>query len=378
MTILDRYILKSFFFNLILWCLCIIGIYVVFDLFTNLDVLIQAGKNAGSVPKVIATYYLFKSIPIAMMLSSVLGLISAMITIAMMMRHNELVPIQAAGISTIRIIRPLIVAVVFVAIGACIFREIVLPHYIDELVMDVSDFTTVKGGILNATIDNETGISILGDETFRKESRISKPNFVIPKPILKQATHLKAENAFHHPAQDGRPAGYMLTGLTEKPAVVNGPALVYNDKTLLMTHQAAPDWVGANDCFVVSNVPFDFLVSNSAWREYASTWDLIKAVRNKSLDVGNRVHATIHTRLLQPLLDVTILFLGLPIILASGDRNVFKAMGISGLIILAFMVVQKGCQFLGANNDMPVLGAWIPLLIFGPIAVNQFLMLRTH
>ncbi len=378
MTILDRYILKSFFSNLIAWFLCVIGIYVVFDLFTNLDDLIQAGKKLGSVPAVIFSFYLFKAIPIGMMLSSVLGLISAMITVAMLKRHNELVPIQAAGVATTRIIRPLIIAVVFVAAGACILREAVLPHYIDELVMDIGDFSEVSGNVLNATDDLETGVRIMGDETVRQESKIVRPNFVIPKPILKQATHLRAKEAYHHPAGKDRPAGYMLVGLTDKPALAAGPALLHNGKPLLMTHQAAPDWVEPNNCFVVSNVPFDFLVSNSAWREYAGTWDLIKAVRNKSLDVGNQVHATIHVRLLRPLLDVVILFLGLPIILTSGDRNVFKAMGMSGLIILLFMVVQNGCQFLGANNDLPVLGAWLPLLIFGPIAVNQFLLLRTR
>ncbi len=168
----------------------------------------------------------------------------------------------------------------------------------------------------------------------------------------------------------------MLVGLTDKPAIVAGPAVFHNNKSLLITHQAAPDWVEPNNCFVVSNVPFDFLVSNSSWREYAGTWDLIQAVRNKSLDVGNQIHATIHVRLLQPLLDVVILFLGLPLILTSRDRNVFKAMGISGLIIILFMVTQKGCQFLGANYDIPVLGAWLPLLIFGPLAVNQYMLLR--
>ncbi len=178
MTILDRYILKSFFFNLILWFFCIIGIYVVFDLFTNIDGLIQAGKKQGSVPTVIGSYYLFKAIPIGMMLSSVLGLVSAMITVAMMMRHNELVPIQAAGISTIRIIRPLILAVIFVASSACVLREVVLPHFIDELVKDVSDFSETTDSILNATDDLETGVRIMGDKTFRQESRIVNPNFV--------------------------------------------------------------------------------------------------------------------------------------------------------------------------------------------------------
>lgn len=376
MTILDRYILKSFFFNLFLWFFCIVGIFIVFDLFTNLDGLLKVGKEVGNIPKVVGLYYLFKSVPIGMMLSSLLGLISAMITVAMLMRHNELIPIQAAGVSTLRIVTPLIVAVVLVAAAATVLREAVLPNYLDELVMDVTDFTQEKGNMVNAIIDRETGITIMGDRTFRSDTRISAPNFVIPKPIVKQVAYLKAKNAFHRRAEPGRPAGFLLDGMKDPPEFIKGPSLQYEGKTLVITHRDAPDWVEEGNCFVVSNVPFDYLASSDAWRQYASTWDLMRAARNKSLDVGNRIHAVIHARLLQPFLDITLLFLGLPIILCAGDRNVFKAMGISGLIVVAFLVVRESCQYFGANGEMPVLGAWLPMMVFTPIAVNQFLMLR--
>lgn len=379
MTILDRYILKSFFFNLILWCFCIIGIYIIFDLFTNLDALLREGKAVNNIPKVIFQYYLFKSVPIAMMLTSLLGLLSAMITVSMMMRQNELVPIQAAGISTVRIIAPLIGAVVFVAVGATILREAVLPNYLDELVMDVQDFSNPRGTIVNATIDNATGVTIQGARIFRKELRISQPKFVLNKPVVKNIVYLNAQDAFHfstyQQARKNRPAGFMLIGVRENLEVLEGPTITYKDNPILITHQDAPDWIEPGNCFVVSNVPFDYLASNDAWRQYASTFDLVQAARNKSLDVGKQIHAIIHSRLLQPVLDVTLLFLGLPVILTCG-RNIFKGLGVSGLIVLAFLVVQKSCQFLGASSDMPVLGAWLPMMIFLPIAVNQFMMLR--
>jgi lipopolysaccharide export system permease protein len=377
MTILDRYLLKSFFFNLIFWFICIIGIFIVFDLFTHLDSLVQKGKEQNNVIRLIGTYYLFQSIPIAMTLSSILGLVSAMIAIAMMIRNNELVPIQAAGISTLRIIQPLIFAVIFVATVSTILRETVLPHFLDELVMEAEDISKDHGVRLNAIIDNETGISILGDQIYRKELRISNPVFVIPKPIAKQLTRLKAKNAFYRPAKNGQPSGFLLVGFTEIPAVLNGSSLMFQEKAIVITHQDAPDWVEADSCFVVSKVPFDYLAANDAWRQFASTWELFNAARNNSLDVGNRIHALIHSRILQPFLDVILLFLGLPTILSCGDRNVFKAMGISGLVILAFLVVQKSCQYLGANGNMPVLGAWLPLMIFVPFAVNQILLLKT-
>jgi lipopolysaccharide export system permease protein len=375
MTILDRYILKRFFFNIILWFVSIVGIFIVFDLFTNLDTLIAAGKDVNNIPLVIGKYYLFKSIPIIMMLNSVLGLLSAMITIASLKRHNELIPIQAAGVSTIRIIMPLIIAVIFVALSATTFREIVLPKFLDELAMDATSIEKNKGVMVNAIIDNETGITIHGDRTFRKESRISSPNFILRSPIVKQITYLKAKNAIHYQANSQHHAGFMLQDLQEIPDTIKNESLSLNDKKIVITHQDEPDWINENCCFIVTNVPFDYLASNDSWRQYASTLDMFHAARNKSLDVGNRILATIHARLIQPFLDVMLLFLGLPIVLLNSDRNVFKTLGLSSLIVISFIAMREVCQYFGSSMDMPVLGAWLPLLIFGPIAINQFLKL---
>ncbi|MDR2642132.1 MAG: LptF/LptG family permease [Planctomycetaceae bacterium] len=375
MTIIDRYILRHFFFNIFLWFVSIVGIFIVFDLFTNLDSLITAGTEVNNIPLVIGKYYLFKSIPIVMMLSSVLGLLSAMITVASMKRHNELIPIQAAGISTIRIIMPLIFAVIFVALSAMVFREMLLPRFLDELVMDVTSIEKNKGVMVNAIIDNETGITIHGDRTFRNESRISSPSFVLRNPIVKQITYLKAQNAIHCPANNNHKAGFMLLDLHDIPEILKGESLSLNGQKIVITHQDEPDWLEENSCFVVTNVPFDYLASNDAWRQYASTLDMFLAARNRSLDVGNRIMATIHARLIQPFLDVMLLFLGLPVVLLNGDRNIFKTLGISGLIVISFIALREVCQHLGSSMDMPVLGAWLPLLIFGPIAVNQFVKL---
>jgi len=88
------------------------------------------------------------------------------------------------------------------------------------------------------------------------------------------------------------------------------------------------------------------------------------------------MHATIHSRLTQPVLDMSLLFLALPVLLIRGERNVFKAIGLCGLILFGFLFVCYASQFAGANSGMPVLGAWLPMMIFVPIAVNQFFLLK--
>ena len=373
MTILDRYILRSFLFNFVGWNFCFVGIFVVFDLFTNFDSLIQAGKAAGSVPKVILLYYFFKSIPIVLLLGSVLCLVAAMVTVAMLMRNNELVPIQAAGISTLRIIRPLIIAVFCLTALFCVMRECLLPNVQDRIAMEAVDYAEDRGVLLNVTIDNTTGITIQGDRVFRSESRIGKPEFLIPSAIARQPMRLTGESAFHKPATKSRAAGYLLSGVHDRH-VLRNPSLVWKEQPILMTPVDAED-LEPDQCFVVTNVPFESLASRDAWR-YASLWTLVSAARNKSLDVGTSIHASIHSRMTQPVLDMTLLFLGLPVLLLSGDRNVFKAMGLSGLILLAFLLICYASQFAGTNSGMPVLGAWLPMMIFVPLAVNQVLLLK--
>jgi len=376
MTILDRYLLRSFFFNLIMWLFCVVGMFVVFDLVSNFDALLKTGKEAGSVWKLLLTYYTFKSVPVVMMLGSLIGLLSAMVTVAMLMRQNELVPIQAAGVSTFRIALPLLIAFFLFVTGLTVVRECVLPQYLDELTADYIGVAGQKGQIVNATVDYETGIHFNGDHLFKKDKRITNPNFLISKPIVKRGLNIKAESAVYREAVGNNPAGFMLVNVKEPKEFPGGESLTFEEQPVVITSKDAPEWIQPKDCFVATKIPFAYFASSESWNQYASIGEMIAATRNPSMDLGRRTHGAIHARLLMPFLDAAVIFLGLPVILVRGGRNVFKAMGVSALILLAFIFVREGSQYLGPALDRPALGAWLPMMLFGPIAVNQFLTLR--
>ena len=78
----------------------------------------------------------------------------------------------------------------------------------------------------------------------------------------------------------------------------------------------------------------------------------------------------IHARIVQPLLDMTLLFLGLPLVVTRENRNVFVAMGICMVVTTAFSLVVAGVQSLGEVpiGFSPPLAAWTPLIIFVPLA----------
>ncbi len=181
---------------------------------------------------------------------------------------------------------------------------------------------------------------------------------------------MKAAEASYIAAQNGHPAGFILFGVEEGNALLKEETLSLDGKPVIITPKSAPDWLKQGECFVACDIPFMYFASNKMWGQYASTWELFQTARNGSLTGSDKIRARIHSRLVMPFLDMTLLFLGLPVVLVQGDRNVFKAMGISALLVMAFLVVKETCLFIGETNEMPVLGAWLPLMVFTPIAVN--------
>ena len=77
------------------------------------------------------------------------------------------------------------------------------------------------------------------------------------------------------------------------------------------------------------------------------------------------------------MLDITLLFLGLPLVLSRHNRNVFLAIGLCLALVTAFMLVVIGCKYLGSSYWLePALAAWLPLMIFVPCAVGLAQPLR--
>ena len=140
---------------------------------------------------------------------------------------------------------------------------------------------------------------------------------------------------------------------------------------------ADTDWLDADQLFVASDLPFSYLEEGHAWRQFSSTFNLIVGARNPSLDYGADVSVTIHMRFVQPILDVILVFLGLPIVLSRESRNPFMAAGSCLFVVTLFLVVVLAFQIMGMNYLIrPALATWCPLMIFVPLAMMMSEPLR--
>ena len=343
---------------------------MVFDIFTNFDDILSMDKENMIVA--IGRFYFFKTFQFFDVLVSLLIMVSAMITLSTMIRHNEMIPLLAAGISQIRIIMPIIGAAVVVTFLAMACRELLLPNYLNDiLTKNPTEVGQDLGTPIDGMTDYRTGIKLRADKAFWKTQTISKPKFILPSELNQYERPLEAESAQYITATTDRPAGYLFKNITSPKELLQGKSLKHEEEAIVITPKDA-DWLEPTDCFVVSGITFNQIAGGEAWRTYGSTLELVQGARNPSLELGTRVYSVIHSRVTQPLLDITLLLLGLPIILTKSDRNVFKAIGIGSLLIIAFLAIQMISKEFGISYQHPVMGAWFPLILFVPIAAYLF------
>ena len=210
MTKVDLYILRNFFRTLLLWYLCLVGLYVVFDLFTNFEDVLSSGQAGGNIVLSIGRYYFFKTFQFFDVLVSLLIMISAMITLSTMIRHNEMIPLLASGISQLRIIMPIIGAAIVVIFLAMACRELLLPNYLsDILAKSPSDVGQDQGTTIEGITDMKTGLRLGGGKAFWSTKTIHEPRFVLPNGLEKYGkTVIEAKSAQYLAATTDRPAGF--------------------------------------------------------------------------------------------------------------------------------------------------------------------------
>jgi lipopolysaccharide export system permease protein len=95
----------------------------------------------------------------------------------------------------------------------------------------------------------------------------------------------------------------------------------------------------------------------------------VAAIRNTSLGLGADIPLRVHARFVTPLLDMTLVLLGIPLVLGPSRRGIFVAVGSCVGLTVVFFVVVMGAHALTLGELMsPATGAWAPLLVLAPLA----------
>ncbi len=356
---IDRLLVRGYLKAYFICLLSLVSLYVVVDLFTNLDEFTHNRHGLLAVAERIGMYYSFKITHIFDRLSEVIVLLAAMFTVAWMQRNNELLPLLSAGVSTRRVVLPVLGAATFMLVLAMLNQELVIPRLGTVLLMDKEDpekDVKVPGAY------EPNGIHLEGGYANRKELTVRPFYCHIPDKIAPNTLHLSAEEARYIPPGPGpRSGGWLVTGAE---AVEFGD---WDDPAILEKIDPGKFFLHTHD------VDFEVIMRSSKWYTFASTLRLYQELQKPDSARLASMAVLFHTRLTRPLLGLILVLLGLSVILRDQNRNVFISAGLCVVLCGTFFAAFFTCKSLGDSDLLsPALAAWLPVLAFGPLSLVMF------
>ncbi len=387
MRILDRERYWSFFKAYVICFTALVGLYIVIDAFSNFDEFTKRTSGIKEIVTIMGRFYLVHMTEFYDRLCGVIGMMAAIFTVTWMQKDNELLAMLAAGVSTQRVIRPVIIASAIVSMIAVANQEFIMPGLAEELLRrhDDDGLSTIKR--ISGRYD-ANGVYVHGNEADRGANTVLMFNATFPPQCFGTIREMEATQARYIPLSDtNSPArgGWLLRG-----ARLNLPLPPDPDPTTPRILQLLPNADGfppaadgvtqfvGETYFFRSPLSFAAVTRPRQWYQYAPTVDLIRGLTDPANGPEKAdISVFLHNRLLRPLISLTLLFLSLPQVLGGYGRNMFVGLGISLGTAAVFYGANFVSQYLGSHEVISAeLAAWAPVIGFGTIAAARWDTIR--
>src|SRR5262249_55041572 len=282
MRILDRERYKAYFKAYAVCFTALVGLYIVIDAFSNFDEFSKRAEGVVETFAIMGRFYLIHMTQFYDRLCGVIGMMAAIFTVTWMQKNNELLAMLAAGISTHRVIRPVIVSAVVVSGLAIANQEWVMPDLAEELLKTHAD--DGSGRVKVRSSYDANGVLLHGNEADRDSKTILKFFVTLPETVYGVIYEVEAAQARYIP-EDDRSAplrgGWLLRDARVSQPLPDGA----EDRGLLVKLADAKGFpppfgeiqdLGGDTYFLRTPTTFQALTRRTQWYWYASTVDLIR------------------------------------------------------------------------------------------------------
>jgi len=437
--ILDRQRYWSFLKAYVICYVSLVGLYIVIDAFSNLDEFTKRADGIVEIFQVMGRYYLIHQSQFFDQLSGVIGMMAAIFTVTWMQRNNEQLAILAAGVSTHRAIRPVLISSVVVSLLVVANQELIMPRYAEDL-SKTHDDDGIRKVHVSSRYDPRK-IMIHGNEADRKTETIMPFFSTIPVGVYGKMHEINAEQATYIPPDHrtapqkggwlirravinpplddetmqeassvlsrvedlrGYPPAYAQTAGGPGQTGADGPkrgTLIY-PRTDIAYLVSLPDFplclnpailryhvlkdhrieLGRGDYFLKSSLTFQAMTRKPTWYQFAPSLDLIQGLTDPSTEGSERLDIAtfVHIRIMRPFLGINLLFMSLPLVLGGYGRNTFINLGFALGNSAMFYGAIIFFQYLASFEILsPELAAWSPLILFGTVAAVRWGQIRT-
>lgn len=360
MRTLDRYLLGSFLVNYFLSLFVLISLYVVLDLFVNLDEFTESGKGTLAILGDIADYYFYNLPLFFSQLSGVITAFAACGTMARLQRQNEITAVLASGTSMHRLGAPIIVAGLVMNGLLVLDHEVIIPSIAPKLARNRDD---VEGNRVYPVWFVKDGEDrLISAQQFSPGQKTIR-NLIVMELSSEEGEPgelqnvITADKAFWDPQRQGWELirGIRIRAIEETVDELIGQ--YYLERTSV-------------DFYPCTMTPEEFQLRQTVqWLAFLSTPQLNLLARRGDVSPV-RIAQVKHGRFTAPISNMILLLLGMAFFMHRLPGSVLtqggKALAMCGM---AFLVTFAAQQLIGSHLVHPALPAWVPIFVFGPLAV---------
>lgn len=363
--ILDKYVAKNFLIGYAIAFCVLIGLRIIIDLFVNLDEFTEhADLGAIAVVVNILKFYTINSLLYFRDFAGMIIVVAAAFSLGKMIRNNELVAVMASGISLKRVIVPIIILSALLTGLLVIDQELLIPPLSDKLVRG-QDAVPGQETYDVWFIEDENGSLICSQKFYMKTSTLRRPTIILRKKktdsgVWEVTGRIAARDAIYNP-ETGR--WDLIDGtITEKGSRLGEQPIA----------SYASD-ITPKDIPVMRRSQHKTLLSSHQLAALASQ-------RTKVKDLA-QLYSQKHFRITDPIINLIMLLVCLPILVCRDPREMKTAVMISFGLTGACFIVTFICKMLAVevffDRVIPELWAWLPVAIFAPIAAIQLDSMKT-
>ncbi len=367
MTTLDRYVLRTLLVNYLIALAVMLSLYMVLDLFFNIDEFTESGESVATVTANIVKYYAAHSTLYFAQLSGVITLFACMATLARMRRSNELTAMLSAGVSLYRAAVPVVVFGLATSVLWYIDTELVRPRVAHLLARSHDDAGGVRSRGVWFVNDGPSAL-FSAQRFFPAQGRVEKM-LIIHRDARGAVEKITEADVAEWEPIPGHPAGgvWRLQGGVESRRTTSDAPLGPRDQVETTTLTRYEGRLGP-----------EALESRQAeqWLEYSSSAQLAK-LQTREPALAGRIRRAHHGRFTAPLVHLLMLLLGIPFFLSREPANIITDAGKCLIVCgMCYLLAYAGEHFI-RTSAFSALPAWLPLIVFTPVAVVLIDRIRT-
>lgn len=355
MRILDRYLVKSFV-GALLYCLAVFFIlFVIIDLFNNLDDFMKQGIS----PQVVLSYYGFFLPTILVQVVPIACLMSVLFVIGNLARHNEIIALKASGVSAFQILVPYFFVGALISFGVLMVNEVVVPR------SSLTSASIMEGLIKKGKSDMEeralNKVTIYGRDDrmiYAREFEISSNTLhdvIIFENNVRESfqTQIKAKKARY---KDGKWTFYdvIQCRINRRGEVVGSP--VFTEVLDFPLNQVPAD-------FIHQGTDLSFMNSKEL-KEH------IEHLQGASKKLVKKLSVDLHYKIAFPFVSFIVILIGAPLAMKTGRGGTVMGIGTSFALVFLYYGIASTCLALGKGDYLPpVFAAWFGNLLFAVVGL---------